>query len=578
MDDLRGSKLQRVLSLLIIILKRLLFPIQPWSECYAIHSLPSLSEAQQRPSTIIKQLFYSFLIQMIGPKVLYFTVNLMSYSVHALHAQFLVAEWRLSMSQIGSLSAVMGVNFVGAVGWSRLADRTGMHRTLLVGNSLVYAGSYCLLAWTRWQGCLNGMTYVALVTVLTNLAFSAIFPLLDSQVLQMLQKRQPLIDGKREFGRQRVWGTLGHALITLLSTEAVERWGYKAMFVLLVVTTAAFIGSLIMFLQDDKDGNQDWINYAPCKFIKIENPFIQDLDKENQGPNNQITSINQEDLMEQGFLMTNNKECNHVARQNGEAFFLHCNEEIKHPCTKCENETTPLLDKRITQSSSSISTVLQLLTSVPFLSLLFLVLCTGYTRAILAYFQPYYVSQILGKGNRFVSWAIAGRVISEATLYWSSGAFHDGLGAEWMLLVGEVLGLTRLAGYAFLPTMDGPWFTSFPVILTLELLKGASTSLTMASSVRIASDMAPPGGEATAQGIYSGVWSGLSMAMGGLLGAWIIAHYPDDERGLHGLFVWSVIGVTGVVLFYITRATLVWMFESDCQRSRLNLQHPVTLL
>lgn len=457
------------------------------------------------------------------PKLLYFTVNMMAYAVYTLQAQFLVLEWGLGIRDVGFLSALMGINFAGAIAWSRLADYTGHHKRILMACSASYAIMYCGLLVRFDEKTVFKTVWIALILAASNIAYSAIFPLLDSRVLAMLADNRNNINNetsnngdKQDFGKQRVWGTLGHALITVISTEVVGLTGFEGMFAALLVYTVLFVGAVWWCIPAHPQHVYYHVDAASSKASLLFNGLFDA----------------NEDLLEEGDL----ENCYaHVASQP-EPNHHHYEPPV----------TGPPQDPATKEQPSSITVVL--LKDTRFLALMALVVSAGYTRAIMTFFQPFYVAIVLGKGYRFVSWAIAGRVVSESATYYFAQEVHARVGNEWMLMIGEALGLLRVGGYAFI----NPRACTFPVVLCLELLKGASTSLTMTAAVMLAADLAPPGGAATAQGIYSGAWQGLSMAMGGLFGAILARHHAHDgTNGLKGLFAdsfWALLVIFGMFL------------------------------
>ena len=99
-----------------------------------------------------------------------------------------------------------------------------------------------------------------------------------------------------------------------------------------------------------------------------------------------------------------------------------------------------------------------------------------------------------------------------------------------------------MLAYSLLPP-DGNWFY---LSFAIELLKGASGGCLMSAAARMASDLAPKEYANTAQAYISGIYSGLSLAIGGALGGLIIYLLPDHS-------VAEMFRIT----FYIGLATLV---------------------
>lgn len=438
---------------------------------------------------------------ILAPKLLYFTVNMMAYAVHTLQTQYLVSRWQMRMRDIGVVSALQGVNFFGAIWWSRIADRTSEHRKILLFAAMAYCATYCGLLLPFGDGTV-GVAIVATILTVSNWFYSALFPILDSRVLEMLLRRSH--DGEKEFGKQRVWGTLGHAMITIITTEIVGAWSsFEGMFVLLVICTGFF--ALVVVLCIPAHEHSLFCMRVPSDESLLEEQVTPESCSSDDGKNNNA---------------------------------------------------------------------IELLKDWRFISLLIMVLASGYTRSILAYFQPYYVAISLGKGNRFLSLAVAGRVISESAAYYFAHRVQGLVGAEWMLVMGQAFGLVRLAGYSLMsPDPTGLGRCTFPAVLGLELIKGCSTSLTMTSAVLLANKLAPEGSSSTAQGIYSGVWQGLSMALGGLVGAAVLQSYSDDEAlGMNRLFQGSFGAIFLIMIAFLAKAFLMRHLRNPVTASSISIQ------
>ena len=114
--------------------------------------------------------------------------------------------------------------------------------------------------------------------------------------------------------------------------------------------------------------------------------------------------------------------------------------------------------------------------------------------------------------------------------------YADRLLARWKargLLVFALLVFVVRA--ALLAVVLEPW-----LILVIQFLHGATFSSILVSGVSYASEIAPPGMSATAQGLFSSVLMGLGASAGALLGGVLF-----ESLGGAGMYFW--IGV--LVLF-----------------------------
>lgn len=178
---------------------------------------------------------------LIIPKLLYFTLNTLVFSVFTFAAKFLEEEWKLSSHHYGYITGLCALSFAGSLFWSMVADRTNSHKLVLVVCTVGYVSSFSLLRTTSFrQSPLHvRLTFVSLCYGLANFFTSALFPILDSQVFIMLSSN-PRQCSKELFGRQRLFGVLGQSVITLASGAAIDKLGFDAMFLSLVVSALIF--------------------------------------------------------------------------------------------------------------------------------------------------------------------------------------------------------------------------------------------------------------------------------------------------------------------------------------------------
>ncbi len=159
---------------------------------------------------------------LILPKFLYFALNLAVYSTHTFTAQYFFEEWDLVLWQFGLVAALSGFNFFGALCWSWIADKTGRHKLILITCCLAYAGFFTMLNWKPFgENQANAsLAYTVVCYGLSNFCVSALFPLLDNQVFNMLASTKNF--SKERFGRVRLWGTVGHAAITIVNAIGMD--------------------------------------------------------------------------------------------------------------------------------------------------------------------------------------------------------------------------------------------------------------------------------------------------------------------------------------------------------------------
>lgn len=182
--------------------------------------------------------------------------------------------------------------------------------------------------------------------------------------------------------------------------------------------------------------------------------------------------------------------------------------------------------------------VLQLLSNRQWLLFLALVAVLGAGMAMIGnYFSIYLTS--LGAPTTWIGVAYTLATISEIPALFYSNRLIRRFGLIGLLVIGgSVFGLRALA-FSF---AADPWQP-----LALQLTHGLTFALVLVAGVEYASQLAPPGLGATAQGVFSGVFNGLGYAIGGLLGGILL-----DEIGVSGMYrVAGVSALLAVGLFVV---------------------------
>jgi MFS family permease len=402
---------------------------------------------------------------LIVPKMLYFGLNVVIYSTHAFIFQYLEGAWLIKKSQFSLTNFVQFTNIAGSFFFSRLADRTGKYRLIISGCVAAYCCCMCLLLFPifldKSQEYLK-LGYYLLINACCFFFTAGTFPLLDSMVMSKLSSNPNL--SKEMFGRQRLWGTIGHCIIGVIVHELYEIAGndYKVMFYTLIVSSVLFIIAVFIGIPGD---------------LKVE--------AHSHGHHAPAASTNKEASKE-------------------------ASKEAVSPVA----------------ASGPRPTAFSLMTSPAFSFFLGTVLVAGFIRAIITTYQSPYITNELFLKKSVVSGSIFIRVFPEVTLYFFSKEISQWFGIYWVLLIGHAAGVIRMFGYTLIPQAakedSKPSFPIYCFILALECLKGANSSLVISSAARIASDMAPKGMASTAQGLVAGTWQGLSMTIGALSGYFMV--------------------------------------------------------
>lgn len=189
------------------------------------------------------------------PKLIYFTLNMALYSSLTFTSAYFFERWGLPIYQFGALSSLSIIELFGAIWWGGLADRTGKHRKILLMCTFLYCLLFCLLPVAEWALPEDGVVGVklAISTVLlggTYFFMSSFFPLIDSCVLREL-KRRAETSPSSSFGKQRLWGTVGHAIVTLITAQFISWYGWVGMFVVMILTCLLFATVVYCTITDE---------------------------------------------------------------------------------------------------------------------------------------------------------------------------------------------------------------------------------------------------------------------------------------------------------------------------------------
>jgi hypothetical protein len=419
------------------------------------------------------------------PKLLYFTLNLEVYAVHAYQAKFFLDIWNLPIENYGYIATLQATSFFGAVFWANVANRWKKPRAIIAICSIGYAVLMSTFLIPIFKDSLLAHSiYLAIMWGIAQFFLAGCFPILDAMVLVYLA-RLPQTQSRDLFGRQRLWGTFGHFAATYLSMGFIAMFGYYGMYLLLVLCAVVFCGVLALGLSS-----------------------VRTLSNALRSPQR-------------------------------------------------------------AQADSSISPSKRLFSNPNFCFFLLVVLTIGYIRSIMSNFQSYFIEQVLEKSKRFIADAGAVRAITEVGVFFFERLLMDKLGPYWMLIISQLAGVARAFGYGVIPS---PPLTTVPgepmvdiatrynkMIYGLELLKGLQTGFVVSASVKLANEIAPRDCATSAQGWFSGVFTGLSTAAGGIVGGHLIFYYKQQghPQPMQQMFKTSAVVPFLMMILFILKYSLI---------------------
>jgi len=149
--------------------------------------------------------------------------------------------------------------------------------------------------------------------------------------------------------------------------------------------------------------------------------------------------------------------------------------------------------------------------------------------------------QDLGASQSLLGFSLTVATVSEVSLLYVSSGLLKRWSPQWLMMAGLILFAVRALLYSFI---SQPWMA-----MPIQLMHGLTYALMWVSGVSYAGMMAPPGLNATAQGLFSSAIMGVGMVVGSLLGGFLLAHV-----GAIWMFrITSGVGVLGALILWSTR-------------------------
>lgn len=479
---------------------------------------------------------------LILPKLLYFTLNMLVYSLHAFATKFYIKEWNFKAEWVGYMNALQFFNFFGSIFWSSLADKTGKHRTITVLGAFMFCTLNTLLLihyfdeerWTGrfWAICLNtlGMFFL-----------SGLFPMVDAQVISLLSR-----DGafsKDIFGKQRMWGSVAHTAATAVSH--VLRIVFRSslgMFIGMNLSGIAFIVVVLLAVPGD------------LKIEKGKHHHHGDDKKKQEAPSPAPSPTLS---VESGVSTTS------TTSSTGASDPAAAAEKIQVAMAATPTPAVPL---QVTDHDRVSNPVMALIKKPAFLFFMTFVLVAGYVRSIMTIYQKYFVADVLGMNDESSVYLDVFRLMSEMATFFFSKHIIQALGVYWVLIISQVCGLLRMLVYGLYKHLPENEIVKEVIIYSAELLKGLNTGLIVSAAIKLVTEMAPRGTENTAQGLFSGTYAGLSMAVAGIGGGLLLQFFPTgeetdtkiiDQVRFQGMFLVSTVVCFIVILLFFFKYAFI---------------------
>ena len=230
--------------------------------------------------------------------------------------------------------------------------------------------------------------------------------------------------------------------------------------------------------------------------------------------------------------------------------------DVESKVKSADSKTPAPADVQVKQKSGMIS----LLTNSNFLFLLLVVFMNGLARATMTHFVEPIQRNVFKTPPAITGASSATGVSLEIVVFFFGRSLLRIFGVRRMLLIAQTAMVARISCYAFLP-QDFAGAQYAP--LYYELFKGLSFGFMQTASVTWVTEIASQELKATAQALYSGVFSGLAAFVAGLIGYAFQnmgatkfdtdKEKKDDEikRSIFMLQVTAYVSMAALVMFFV---------------------------
>ena len=439
---------------------------------------------------------------LIAPKVLYFTMNLAYYSCYTFRAKYLNQQQGIETKEYGLIAAVLSlVVFFAGFFWSFLSDKMGNSKSILIWSALISAAVFqCFIPKF-------GNLKIPLATLVSGAYIfftSAFIPLLDAFVMNMLSSKKGMT--KDMYGRQRMFGTIGYAVIAIVVSYLPL---FPTINIFIVVLSVLFAGC-VYFMID-----------APEKKIKYDIESSKEIIS---------TSVTKPDKA-----------------------------HSKSASVSTLNEIDMKQDVKPVQKSGGLT---KLLTNPNFLFLLLVVFMNGLARAVMTHFLEPIQRNVYKTPASATGFSAASGVALEVGVFFFSKDLLAYLGVRRMLLISQTAMVCRICCYAFLPR-SFPGSSYIPIVY--ELFKGLSFGFMQSASDIWVTEITTPDTKAVGQAIYTGVFSGIAAFAAGLIGYLVQSIGVEDyhlmtkfqkiemevQRSSLLLTIMAIVSIFALILFFV---------------------------
>lgn len=435
---------------------------------------------------------------LLPPKILYITMAMVFYAFYLFRPTFITEYLQLNDREYGDISAIMAlVSFVTMTLWGTTSDALGRHRLLLAVAASAMAGVFMLFL-IHIDNHMALFVYSALLFSVYSFFSSGILPLTDYQAIKLLERQSTF--SKDLYGKQRLWATVSYGVVSFTIGHLIKKWGIAVLFIFLGCSAALFV--VVLYLTGVPDQPKP-INFKRWQRRRDE------------------TSAAVSAEMVQKKQATSDEESANIAK------------------------TSPL-PGATPQVQSKRHPLIMLISNPKYLFFLLVVFMTGSARAVMTTFLAKYLKERMGLDAGQVGNVAVFGIVLEVVILFVSPWFIRTIGIYWMLILAQLAMVLRCWAYVAIP----PKPTNVYWVYVVELLKGVAFGLTQSAGVKLSNEAAPVGLQATAQALYTSVYSQLPAVFTAFAGGRLYKAF--GPRIL--FYVTAIVSTLALVLFMIKYA------------------------
>lgn len=441
---------------------------------------------------------------LLSPKIIYSVVSAAFYAFYMFRAKLIKDYLLLDSDQYGDLAAIMAlVSFAFMTLWGSFADALGRHRLVLV--------SLCVLMALALELCMfvgdierQMVRFILAAGALGLYSFFAcgLLPLTDYLTLRILTDKPGF--SKDMYGKQRLWGTISYGFTTYVVGVIIDKKGPAALFYIVPLTSLLAVSVLFCLAPRDKPKSlREAFQRRPA----------------DEGGKAQVAENGEEAGKDTGMIQRSSplpKESEGSIKEDNEKDEKPLKSEDAKLASPPNSTTTINLPSNCNSTAAATAVdpssengkmrrpIVRLLCNPNYLFMLLAVFMTGSARAVMTTFLGKYWDDS-GLKSQQIGLAANFGIVMEVVIFFFGPLCIRTIGTYWMLVIAQLAMVLRCWAYVVLPVNEGTVW----MVYMVELLKGVAFGFTQTSGVKLASDAAPAGLEATAQALYTSVYSQL---------------------------------------------------------------------